>query len=235
MTPIVLVHGGGFDARCWDPVLPYLTSPCVAVDLPGRGAHPAPLESVTFEMCGISVRDDVGAAGFDEVVLVGHSLAGCSMPAMIGVLGDRVRHAVFVGCTVPEAGSSAFETLDPEVQALALAHGGADEPRTMDAEMARVVLGTDLDDVQMAWCLERLVAEAPRLTTDPVDLAPLRSGVSTTWIRTVHDIVVPPDKQLRFARNVGPECRVVDFPSGHMCMVSQPAALASILNGIAAD
>src|SRR5438552_10905586 len=114
--------------------------------------HPAPLELVTFSDCAASVRDDIDMAGFDTVVLVGHSLAGCSMPAMIGVLGDRVRHAVFVGCTVPEAGSSAFETLDPEVQALALAHGGADDPRTMDAEMAGVGLGTDLAHVPLGWC-----------------------------------------------------------------------------------
>ena len=68
------------------------------------------------------MRDDVDAAGFDEIVLVGHSLAGCSMPSMIGLLGDRVRHAVFVACTVPETGKSAFDTLDPEVQAMA--HAG---------------------------------------------------------------------------------------------------------------
>jgi len=34
--------------------------------------------------------------------------------------------------------------------------------------MTPIVLGSDLDDAQFAWCAERLVAEAPRLTTDPV-------------------------------------------------------------------
>ena len=96
MTPIVLIHGGASDARCWERLVPLLDGQALAVDLPGRGAHPAHLESVTFADCADSVLSDIGAAGFEEVMLVGHSLAGCSMPAIIGALGDRVRHAVFV-------------------------------------------------------------------------------------------------------------------------------------------
>ena len=233
MTPLVLVHGGGSDSRCWDRVLPHVAGPVIAVDLPGRGRHPARLASVTFADCAVSVADDVDAAGFDEIVLVGHSLAGCSMPAIIGRLGDRVRHAVFVACTVPEDGTSCFDTLDPAVQAVARAGGDTGEPRAMDEAMAKLVLGNDLDDAQFAWCVERFVPEAPRLTSDPVDLSPMRSAMPRTWIRTLQDIIVPPEKQLRFAGNVG-NCTLIDLDAGHMCMVSQPEATASILNRIAA-
>jgi pimeloyl-ACP methyl ester carboxylesterase len=193
------------------------------------------------------VRSDIDAAGYDEVVLAGHSLAGCSMPAMIDALGERVRHAVFVACTVPPDGQSAFDTLDPEIQAYATGAGatgagatgagatdaGDAEPRPMDPELAELVLGSDLTDEQFAWCVERLVAEAPRLTTDPVDLAPLRTNMPRTWVRTLHDLIVSAEKQQRFAENVG-DCPVVDFDSGHMCMVSRPEALAQILDEIAA-
>ena len=53
-----------------------------------------------------------------------------------------------------------------------------------------------------------------------------------TWVRTLRDLIVAPDKQLRFAENVG-DCPVVDLDAGHMCMVSQPEALAAILNPLA--
>jgi pimeloyl-ACP methyl ester carboxylesterase len=233
MAPFVLIHGGGLDRRCWDRLIPHLEGAVLAVDLPGRGMHPAPLESVDFRTCGESVRDDIDAAGFDEVVLVGHSLAGCSMPATIGLLGDRVRHAVFVACTVPQDGHSSLDNLDPEVQEMIRSAGVPPEPRPMDATMAKIVLGNDLDDEQFAWCVERLVPEAPRLTTDPVDLSPLRTTMPRTWVRTLRDIILPPAKQLSFADNVG-DCPVVDIDAGHMCMVGQPQALAAILNDAAA-
>jgi pimeloyl-ACP methyl ester carboxylesterase len=232
MTPIVLIHGGGLDRRCWERLVPHLEGPVLAVDLPGRGAHPASLNSVDFADCATSVRDDIDASGFDPVVLVGHSLAGCSMPAMISVLGDRVSHAVFVACTVPESGSSAFDTLDPEIQAMIQAAGAPLEPGPMDPALAKIVLGNDLDDEQFAWCAQRLVPEASKLSTDPVDLTPLDTPMPRTWVRTLQDLIVPAAKQLRFAANVG-NCPVIDLDAGHMCMVSQPAALARILNDIA--
>lgn len=232
-TPVVLIHGGGLDRRCWDRLLPHLDGPGLAVDLPGRGAHPAPLDTVSFPQCAASVREDIDGAGFGEVVLVGHSLAGCSMPTIIGALGERVRHAVFVACTVPEDGHSAFDTLDPEIQAMARSSSVSAEPRPMDPAMARVVLGPDLDDGQFAWCSERLVPEATRLSTDPVDLSALRTAMPRTWVRTLRDAIIPADKQLRFVDNVG-DCQVQDLDAGHMCMVSEPSKLAAMINAVAA-
>ena len=192
-----------------------------------------PFADVTFQACAESVRTDVDKAGFDDVVLVGHSLAGCSMPSMIRVLGERVRHAVFVACTVPSDGRSAFDMLDPGIQAMI--RGAEDaEPRSMDADTAKMVLGNDLTDTQFAWCIERLVVEAPSLTTEPVDLTPLRSAMPRTWVRTLNDIIVPAEQQLAYATNVG-NCPVIDLNAGHMCMVSQPESLAQILSDIAAD
>jgi pimeloyl-ACP methyl ester carboxylesterase len=192
-----------------------------------------PLDQVDIAACATAVREQIDEAGFDEVVLVGHSLAGSSMPATIGLLGDRVRHAVFVACTVPEHGRSSLDTLDPEIQEMArsgIASGS--ETMVMDEEIAKLVLGDDLDPEQFAWCMDRRVPEAPGLVTEPVDLSPLRSGPPRTWVRTLGDLIVAPDKQLRFARNVG-DCPVVDIDAGHMCMVSQPAALAAILDPLA--
>jgi pimeloyl-ACP methyl ester carboxylesterase len=231
-TPVVLVHGGSFSASCWDLVIPHVEGPVLAVDLPGRGSHPADLRSVTIERAAASVAADVDAAGFDRVVLVGHSLAGCSMPATIGVLGDRVSRAVFVACTVPDDGTSVVDTLPTDIQVLTRAYLEADDHGVLDAEMAKALFGNDLDDLQFAWLLERMTPEAPNLLVQPVDLSPLRSDMPRTWVRPLHDAIVEPDKQLRFAGNVG-RCEVIDIDTGHMCMISEARALAAILNDIA--
>jgi pimeloyl-ACP methyl ester carboxylesterase len=97
------------------------------------------------------------------------------------------------------------------------------------------VLGNDLTDEQLAFCVERLVPEAPHLSNDPVDLSPLRADLPSTWVRTLQDMIVAADKQLRFAKNVGPDCRVIDLDAGHMCMVGQPENTAKILDDIAAS
>jgi hypothetical protein len=54
------------------------------------------------------------------------------------------------------------------------------------------------------------------------------------WVRTLNDLIVSAEEQLRFAANVG-NCPVVDLDAGHMCMVSRPDALASIVNEITQD
>ncbi len=240
-TPVVLVHGGGFAGSCWDLLTPLLEGPVLAVDLPGRGRHPAPLNSVTLDDAAASVAADVDAAGFDDVVLVGHSLAGCSMPRTIALLGGRVRHAVFIACTVPEDGTSCWDTLPDDIKALADGAPSVAEQSELGVlapDMARALFGNDLDEEQISWMVERMVAEAPRLTTDKVDLTPLASAASAassmprTWVRTIHDVVVPPDRQQRFAGNVG-KCNVVDLDAAHMCMISRPQALAEIINGLA--
>jgi len=55
-----------------------------------------------------------------------------------------------------------------------------------------------------------------------------------TWVRTLHDVSVDPDEQLRSAANVG-GCDVIDFDAAHLCMISKPGELAAIINDIAAD
>jgi pimeloyl-ACP methyl ester carboxylesterase len=231
VTSIVLVHGGAFAGSCWDLLLDHLDAPVLAVDLPGRGAHPAPLQSVTIARAAASVVADVDAAGFDDVVLVGHSLAGCSMPATIGMLGERVRHAVFVACTVPEHGTSCVDTLPADLQAFARANLHVDAHGVLSPEMARDLFGNDLDDAQCAWMVDRMVPEAPALLTEAVDLTPLDSDLPRTWVRTLHDASIDSVEQLRFANNAG-DCDVIDLDAAHMCMISRPRELAAIVNNI---
>lgn len=135
---------------------------------------------------------------------------------------------VFVTCTVPPHGHSSLDTLEPQIQAIARKSASSPELAPMHPKLAKLVLGEDLDDAAFGFCLERLVPESRRLNEEPVDLSALSSSVSRTWIRTTQDTIVSPQKQLRFAANVG-NCPVVDIDAGHMCMVSCPQRLAELI------
>lgn len=223
---IVLVHGGGFDARCWDLLLPHLRHDALAVDLPGRGTAPAPLQEVGIADCVQRVVDEIVAKDLHDVVLVGHSLAGITLPGVAAAVPDRLRRLVFVSCTVPPDGTTVLATLDIDVPA------AAGEPLALDPATADLLFGDDMDEAQLAWMHERLVAEAPAVITEPVDLAGLQRPVPRTWIRLLRDGIVPPDKQDRFIAVVG-GCEVVDLDAGHMAMISRPVELAGVLDRLA--
>jgi pimeloyl-ACP methyl ester carboxylesterase len=232
MTPLVLVHGGGFDSRCWDLLIPRLKPPVIAVDLPGRGTRPVPLELVTFSQCAQAIAEDVDAAGFDEVVLVVHSLGGCSAPPTLRLLGDRVRHLVFVAAMVPAHGHGTHQEWSSDLRQ-SIQDDQSRRERTMSPEHVKVLFGNDMDAEQLAWCVARLVPEAEPLTREPVNLTPLQAPVPRTWILTTNDAILLPEMQRRFIGNAGGDCPVIELDAGHMCMISQPEALAEHLNDIA--
>lgn len=235
-TPIVLVHGGSFDSSCWDPLLPHLRGPVLAVDLPGRGRHPAPLASVTLADCAESVVADIDAAGFDRVIVVGHSLAGATMPGLVPALSDRLAGMAFVACSVPPDGGTIVDLLSPEIQAMARDKAAEarnrGEPSVLDAETAMLMFGNGLTNEQAAFVLDRMVPDAPGLTNEPVASALLASVANTAWVLCTDDAIVLPEQQRTTAAMIG--AGVVELSASHMAMVQRPLELAALLETLRA-
>jgi pimeloyl-ACP methyl ester carboxylesterase len=223
----VLVHGGSFGASCWEPLLPHLPSSTVAVDLPGRGSRPRPLAGITIADFVEAVVEDIESRDLRDVVLVGHSMAGITMPGVAGRVPERLARLVFVACTVPADGTRIVDTLDPEIRAIADQNAPRPEGGKLDDATATALFCNDMTPEQTRWTLDRMVNEANQLTLEPVSLAGLANPIPRTWIRTVHDIVVPADRQAEFAGRV--DADVVDLDSAHMAMISHPAELAALL------
>ena len=172
---MVLVHGGGLGKECWDPLLPFLDGEVLAVDLPGRGNRPADLSKVGIADFVAAVVDDLESRDLHDVVLVGHSLAGLTIPQVAARVPDRIRALVFLSCTVPRDGQSTYDTLDPEIQAISDQQpdeaGSGDALNTLDPELATAVFYNDVTDPRvLEWGLSILVPEAPATVTDPMVL-----------------------------------------------------------------
>lgn len=226
----VLVHGSGFTASCWDDVVPLLDPPVLAVDLPGRGQHPYPLEQITTAVLADAVAAEITAHDLRDVVLVGHSLAGITLPGVVERVPDRVRQVVFVAAAVPPDGQRVADTLDPPARAL-VEELAAQPPAPMEPAMARALFCADMDQVLTERTLSLMVTEAPQLYVEHVRLAGLEAPVRRAWVRLGQDIVIPPDLQDHAMQRLG--TTVHPLEAGHMAMLTHPRELAAILTEIA--
>ena len=230
----VLVHGGAHTAGCWARLEPHLEATSLAIDLPGRGARPASLLELRLDDWVDAIVEDIGAVGDEKVVLVGHSLAGMSLPRVAARVPERLAHIVFVSCSVPPEGRSPIDMLEPEVQKLARTQEARGTSTVLPEAAARAMFCNDMDEEQARFVIDGLVPEAPEPIHEPSRLAGLANGVPMTWVRLLRDTVLPPatqDVYIEAIRSVAP-IAVVDLDAGHDAMVSQPEALARVLNAI---
>jgi pimeloyl-ACP methyl ester carboxylesterase len=230
----VLVHGGGFAGSCWDLIVPLLNAPVYAVDLPGRGQRPADPSTVTTADFVAAVATEIVERDLTDVTLVGHSLAGITLPGVAARVSDRLRRLVFIACAVPPHGRCVVDVLDTLSPGTAeVASGIGDDfvtdQGTLHPDLAVAMFCNDMDESQQAFTLARLVPEALQVISEPADLSGLGRPIPRTYIRLLRDASVTPAAQDRMAANLG-GADIVDLDSGHMAMISHPAELATILN-----
>ena len=87
----------------------------LAVDLPGRRGKPGDLTTATIDNWVDSLVSDIEMAGLDDLVIVGHSMAGLTVPGVVTKLGpSRVREMILAAAFVPPDGLLRWSTRFPE-------------------------------------------------------------------------------------------------------------------------
>jgi pimeloyl-ACP methyl ester carboxylesterase len=230
----MLVHGGGHDARCWTRLTPHLKGAILAGDLPGRSARPAELSRLTIsDFVDSAVADLDAFHEADRVVLVGHSMAGITIPAVAARRPDRVAHLVFLSCFVPREGGAIAGELPRWIRLVRSWSSRKSLQTAMSPRLAKYLFCNDMDDEQTAFGLSLLVPEALSVTNEPVsrkDLPPA-DVIPRTYVKLLRDQSLRPKLQDQLIANLG-GCQVRTLDSGHNAMISHPVELAAILNGI---
>ncbi|GAA2640271.1 alpha/beta hydrolase [Streptomyces vastus] len=226
----VLIHGAGFGADCWNELIPHLSADALAVDLPGRGTRAeVELGTVTLADCADAVREDIEAKDLRDVVLVGHSFAGVTVPLVLNLIPGRIRQVVLVSAVVPPDGSRVLDQIDPGVRELveqSITAGVYQQTR----EGAAAMLCNDMDEATAASALDRLADDSAALLSEPVDLSGYRRDLPRTYVHLTRDQCYVEELQQRSIALL--QADVIDLDTGHMAMISAPEKLAAVLNTV---
>ena len=209
--------------------------PSLAIDLPGRGDRPRALDSIAIADFVEAVIDDLKSFVGVNVVLVGHSMAGLTIPGVLERASERIAHVVFVSCTIPADGASLQSLFSPDLLDMIKSLPPGTEGARLSPEQVRITQTYDMDEAQTKFTTDIVVAEAVGPPQEAIDLTGLQnSRVPRTWVNLLGDRSFPPDLQRTMADRAG--CTdIVPLDSGHMAMISHPAELAAILNPIHAE
>ena len=235
LPDLVLVHGGEHSGDCWDLVLAELRSRepelrTLAVDLPGHGRKPGDLATVTIGEWVDSVVADIEEAGLGDTVVVGHSMAGVTVPGVVTKLGSsRVREMILATAFVPPQGSAIADTLGGPLAVFARRAARIGRPMKIPAPAARWAFCNGMTPAQRRLTMSKLEAESARIPGEPVDRSGLPDDVPRTWILTTRDRAQSVKSQHASIAALGGVHEVIPIDACHEVMFSHPERLAEIL------
>lgn len=232
MATLGLVHGAGHGAWCWERLVPPLEAlghRAVAIDLP--------CEDPAAGCVRYAAAVDAALPPTDDLVLVGHSLGGLTIPLVAA--RRPVRRLVFLCALIPAFGRSLLDQVaaDPGIYhpVLVTHPGRVTGPNGAtwfrDETAARDVFYHDCapEDVQWAFARLRRQAGAPR--REPCPLAAWPSA-ERTYLLCREDRAVSPEWSRQAARErLGVEA--IELDGSHSPFLSRPVELARVLDRLA--
>jgi pimeloyl-ACP methyl ester carboxylesterase len=243
MTDFVFLHGGGQGGWVWDETVAALTAQsaadsqgqarCLALDAPGCGTkRDRDAAALTFPEITAELVADIEAAGFADVVLVGHSQAGTTMPAMAALCPNLFAKLVFVSCIAPDPGLTVIEMTAARMREDGHTEGSralTDESRPM-RERYRIMFCNDMAPAQAEAFLDQLGADSwpgSCYVQNDWPYAHL-AHVPVSYVICLQDAILPLEWQERFAIRV--HARTTHrIDAGHQVMNTRPQALAEVL------
>ncbi len=227
MTTYALVHGAWHGAWCWERLTPLLLRAghsVVAMDVPIED------NSASFDTYADVVCAALDGCS-DDVVLVGHSYGGHTIPLVAA--RRPVRHLVYLCAYVPDIGRSFTDQLNDEPVMLlpacyaSLKLDGKSRIVLADAAAARALLYADCDEREANAAIPQLRPQSAYATTLPCSLAEF-PDVKCTSIICGEDQLLGHEWATRIALDrLGAD--LIELPGSHSPFLSRPSAVADVL------
>lgn len=217
MSLFCLVHGAFEGAWCWDLVIPYLEAQgdkTVVMDLPIENPDATLSEFASIVIQAIPKTDDI--------VLVGHSMAGTIIPLVAEVV--KVRQLVFLTALIPYSGISTLDQLNSEPDIFEAATVGKDF--TDEAVLMEFFFHDCPPDIAR-WAISK--QRLQKSTAHLSEKSPMKAlpSVECKYIVGANDRIISPAWS-RYAARKRLGVDAIELPSGHYPHLSCPELLASI-------
>ncbi|HTI76779.1 MAG TPA: alpha/beta fold hydrolase [Mycobacterium sp.] len=231
MATFALVHGAWHGAWCWERLSPLLQQAghdVVTMDLPSEDGT-ATFDTYADVVCAALAGRD------DDVVLVGHSYGGNTVPLVAA--RRPVRHLVYLCAMIPDVGRSLFDQIGDELEMLnPLYEQGLSIPDEQlrqvwaDLDIARSMFYGDCDEPTTEAAIDRLRPQSAFPAIQPSSLSE-HPSVPTTYIVCSEDRILRPAWSRHTARE-RLDADLVELPGDHSPFYSRPAVLAEVLLGL---
>ena len=233
MSDILLVHGSCHGAWCWRDLLPELRAlghTPRAIDLPGHGDDPTPVNDVTLD----SYADAVLAASTPQTVVVGHSMGGFAISAAAQKNPAAMARLIYLCAYVPAAGMTLADMRkqapsQPLMPAVRMADDG--KSFTLDPTMTEALFYNDCPPGAAEFAIPRLCAQAIAPTTVALPDTRRAESLPRSYIRCMDDRTIPPAYQVTMTQD-WPDKDVYEMATGHSPFLTDPARLARIIKTI---
>ena len=98
MSTFVLIHGAWHGAWCWKKIIPLLEKEghnVEAPELPGHGNHKVPIAEISLQLYVDYVCQVIDSQS-EPVILVGHSLGGCTISQAAENRPEKIKALVYL-------------------------------------------------------------------------------------------------------------------------------------------
>jgi pimeloyl-ACP methyl ester carboxylesterase len=232
----ILVHGAWGGAWEFADVVNLLSTDgnkVTALDLPGHGENKQPIAKVTMAAYVKTVVDAINAQD-ENVILVGHSLAGAVIAQVAEEISEKIDRLIFVAAILPANGESPLGLMQSDDQGQLLPNVKFSEDQSFGEITEETVRTVLLNDIKDQAHLDRLVPHFLfKQSTEPfmaeVQLTEEKFGsVHKVYIRASVDKVLTPALQDKMIQSWNIN-KVVILESGHFPLNSIPAALVKVI------
>lgn len=232
MVHYILVHGAWHDAGCWESVVKLMQgkgASVSAIDLPGHGSNKADLSKVTLDSYVNAVVEEVKS--HEKVVLVGHSMGGTVVAAVIEKVPEKVEKLIFVSGIIPSDGNS----LSDRTQTFSQKGISTEMIFDFDNQIVSLRKGKVLRELLFNDCkYEKSLEGEEELQEQPlgpfaekVSLGERFMKVPKLYVECTQDKCILQKDQRKMAVESG--CDTVELMAGHSPYLSAPEKLSGII------